>query len=175
MPEHSIYLGNNIFGQIISQGLVQHMKVYYIEQYVVFRHIFFPSLVRYSDENMWKTLQPFSKPKSLGFDFNLHNTTLINEINDRVISLYKFNIALKLCAHANCVDNSRRYAELWDTFHSKLWKEYNSSFISSIVSFIFILIMHNHHSTLLYTDSICVIVIVTSILLVTILSNTTLC
>ena len=36
------------------------------------------------------------------------------------------------------------------------------------------MIMHNYHFTLLYTDSIGVMVIVTSILLVTILSNTTL-
>ena len=39
------------------------------------------------------------------------------------MSLHKLNTALKLCAHVDCVDNSKRYHELWDTFHPKLWKD----------------------------------------------------
>ena len=69
---------------------------------------------------MWKTPQPFSEPESLGFYSNLHK---INEINELIISLLKLNIAMKLFAHVDWIDNSRRHAELWDTFYSMLWEE----------------------------------------------------
>ena len=63
-----------------------------------------------------------------------------------------------MCAHVDCVDNSKRYNELWGTFHAKLWKDNYEEiqfFIQkrhNILTHNFYYI-HNYFFTLSYTDS----------------------